>query len=209
MTTASIDHVHASSDTETAGRQDLGAVLRQLVSVCAEDGGGVVAMFGMPGTGKSTLAHQFARNTSAANYFDGSTHPGGLLPALHGIAVIDEVWQFKNATDVIATHVTHNKGVVVALACVLSELEKLCGDHIKAAIEVSHWRSPGPTELTFQRDQIKKARNGRKIKFRGPMGEAWSGVGRTPRWLLALEMAGHSRDGFRIESPVDQKSRKD
>lgn len=206
MTTESIDHVHTSS--ETAGRQDFSAVLRQLVSVCAQDEGGVVAMFGMPGTGKSTLAQQFVRNTSEANYFDGLTHPGGLLPALHGIAVIDEVWQFKNPTDAIAAHVTQNKGVVVALACVLSELEKLCGDHIKAAIEVSHWRSSSPTELTFQRDQMKKAPNSRKIKFRGPTGESWSGVGRTPKWLMALEMAGHSRDEFRIDSPVDQKSRK-
>lgn len=206
MTTEIINHVHTSS--ETAGRQDLCAVLHQLVSVCAQDGGGVVAMFGMPGTGKSTLAQQFTRNTSDANYFDVLTHSGGLLPALHGIAVIDEAWQFKNATDAIATYVTHNKGVVVAIACVLSELEKLCGDHIKAAIEVSHWRSPGPTELTFQRDQIKKARNGRKIKFRGPTGESWSGVGRTPSWLMALEIAGHARDEFRIDSPVDQKSRK-
>ena len=55
---------------------------------------------------------------------------------------------------------------------------------------------------------MKNARSGRKIKFRGPMGESWSGVGRTPKWLMALEMAGHARGEFRIDSPVDQKSRK-
>lgn len=34
--------------------------------------------------------------------------------------------------------------------------------------------------------------------FRGPNGETWSGRGRTPKWLAALEAQGQSRDRFRI-----------
>ncbi len=36
-------------------------------------------------------------------------------------------------------------------------------------------------------------------KYRHPKtGEAWSGRGRTPRWLAALEAQGASRDEFRV-----------
>lgn len=34
--------------------------------------------------------------------------------------------------------------------------------------------------------------------FRGPNGETWSGRGRTPNWLAALESQGQKRDRFRI-----------
>ena len=32
------------------------------------------------------------------------------------------------------------------------------------------------------------------VKYRGPNGETWSGRGRTPGWLTAIEMDGRSRD---------------
>ena len=32
------------------------------------------------------------------------------------------------------------------------------------------------------------------VKYRGPNGETWSGLGRTPGWLTAIEMDGWSRD---------------
>jgi len=35
-------------------------------------------------------------------------------------------------------------------------------------------------------------------KFRGPHGEEWSGRGRLPRWLSALEAEGRHRDDYRI-----------
>jgi DNA-binding protein H-NS len=35
-------------------------------------------------------------------------------------------------------------------------------------------------------------------KFRGPNGETWTGRGRLPNWLAALELADRKRDEFRI-----------
>jgi DNA-binding protein H-NS len=35
-------------------------------------------------------------------------------------------------------------------------------------------------------------------KYRGPNGEEWSGRGRPPKWLAALEAEGRTREGFRI-----------
>ena len=39
----------------------------------------------------------------------------------------------------------------------------------------------------------------RAAKYRGPNGEEWSGRGRTPRWLAALEAEGRGREEFLIE----------
>ena len=35
-------------------------------------------------------------------------------------------------------------------------------------------------------------------RFRGPNGETWSGRGRMPKWLSAMEAQGRKRDEFRI-----------
>jgi DNA-binding protein H-NS len=40
----------------------------------------------------------------------------------------------------------------------------------------------------------------RAAKYRGPNGEEWSGRGRTPSWLTALEAEGRGREEFLIES---------
>jgi DNA-binding protein H-NS len=37
-------------------------------------------------------------------------------------------------------------------------------------------------------------------KYRGPKGETWTGRGRAPRWLTALEADGKKRDSYRIKA---------
>ncbi|MFC0385570.1 H-NS histone family protein [Muricoccus vinaceus] len=36
------------------------------------------------------------------------------------------------------------------------------------------------------------------VRFRGPNGETWSGRGRMPRWLSAMEAEGRKREEFRL-----------
>ena len=36
------------------------------------------------------------------------------------------------------------------------------------------------------------------VRYRGPGGEEWSGRGRTPRWLVALEAEGRNREEFAV-----------
>ena len=36
-------------------------------------------------------------------------------------------------------------------------------------------------------------------KYRGPGGETWSGRGRMPTWLSALENTGHNKEEYRIK----------
>ena len=62
----------------------------------------------------------------------------------------------------------------------------------------------GQFQLTAADCGFKPGKNPDKLKpsvavrFRGPHGEAWSGRGRAPRWLVALEGQGVSREKFRI-----------
>jgi DNA-binding protein H-NS len=49
-------------------------------------------------------------------------------------------------------------------------------------------------------------RDGRSVvkpRYRGPSGETWSGRGKTPRWLVALESAGRKRSEYFI-GPRDE-----
>src|SRR5512132_87464 len=36
-------------------------------------------------------------------------------------------------------------------------------------------------------------------KYRGPLGETWSGRGRMPTWLTHLEATGHNKEEYRIK----------
>ena len=44
----------------------------------------------------------------------------------------------------------------------------------------------------------KKAKLAVAAKYRGPNGETWSGRGRAPMWLAALEAEGRQRSEFKI-----------
>ena len=45
---------------------------------------------------------------------------------------------------------------------------------------------------------LKKAKSAVAAKYRGPNGETWSGRGRAPKWLEALEAQGRPRAEFSI-----------
>lgn len=49
-----------------------------------------------------------------------------------------------------------------------------------------------------QKDSNRQKRNA-PVKFRGPNGETWTGRGRAPGWLAALESQGVSREKFRVD----------
>ena len=45
----------------------------------------------------------------------------------------------------------------------------------------------------------KQPRNPAPVKYRGPMGETWSGRGRAPGWIAAIERAGGSRSNYLVK----------
>ncbi|WP_090571757.1 H-NS histone family protein [Belnapia rosea] len=57
---------------------------------------------------------------------------------------------------------------------------------------------PGRSTPAPERRHRKDAGAQLAVKFRGPNGEEWSGRGRLPRWLHAMEAEGRNREEFRI-----------
>ncbi|MBI2307139.1 MAG: H-NS histone family protein [Rhodocyclales bacterium] len=72
-------------------------------------------------------------------------------------------------------------------AAAIAAVKKLVGDFGLSA-----------EECGFRPAGKGKAKTTVAAAFRGPNGETWSGRGRTPNWLSALEKQGQSRDRFRI-----------
>jgi DNA-binding protein H-NS len=59
---------------------------------------------------------------------------------------------------------------------------------------------PGLAEPKEPRKPRKDQGSTLTAKFRGPNGEEWSGRGRMPKWLTALEASGKSRDDYRVSA---------
>ena len=190
-------------------------VLQNAIATCLERGGGVVALVGAPGCGKSVLAKQFAAKNYEAVYLVGLTLDGKRKPApeLTGIPLLDEVWQFDGVAQAITSHVKGMRGAVVAIACQESEVRELCEDLLQAVVQLPHWSGHKTAQVKNDEHQLQRlepslqqpsqvsSRSGSGIvRFRGPNGEGWTGFGRTPKWLLTLESIGQSREQYRVDS---------
>jgi hypothetical protein len=211
-------------------RAGLIAALREAVDACLGTGGGIVALVGETGFGKSVLAHQFICENNDATYFDGLSDDGceKATPELGGVSVLDETWQFKGVTEAMQKHVQVNRGVVVAIVCSEVEAQTLCGELLRSVVYVPHWGGVTPLVVNIQnwntppylgceitshakdRAQVFQSQNRRGIiRFRSPSGDTWTGFGRTPNWLVALEADGQLRERFRVDSaPLTQKTRR-
>ena len=117
--------------------------------------------------------------------------------------------------------------MIIAISCELSETESLCGDLLKASMEVPHWSSqedsiyceggsqgieiiPSRERSSLEVSQIKsdKKRSG-IVRFQSPDGNTWTGIGRPPKWLTEFELRGISREKFRVDnSPLKPKKQK-
>jgi len=203
-------------------RGTLITALQEAVDACLATGGGAIALVGKAGYGKSVLAHQFVCENTKAVYLDGLVDDGLQMATLglSGIAVLDEAWQFEGVSEAMQKHVRFNRGVVVVLACLEAEARTLCDDLLKAVVQVPHWnglRTVG-YEIKSQYDDSRQAlvtqvvNNNSEwrgiIRFRSPTGATWTGIGRTPNWLVALEAAGQLREQFRVNNtPLTRKKR--
>ena len=80
-----------------------------------------------------------------------------------------------------------------------AELGMAPGDLFSAAGQ----QAPAEQAATKNGRRTRKTRDDigakRPAKYRGPNGEEWSGRGRMPNWLAALEAEGQGREEFLIE----------
>jgi DNA-binding protein H-NS len=55
-----------------------------------------------------------------------------------------------------------------------------------------------PAKTGKKEKEKNKKGDERAVKYRGPNGESWSGHGKPPKWIKALESEGHKREEFRV-----------
>ena len=85
------------------------------------------------------------------------------------------------------------------------QIEELRQAELRLAIEqvrqlIAEWRLTAE-DCGFKSvaaSGLKKAKSAVAAKYRGPNGETWSGRGRAPKWLEALEEQGRQRAEFSI-----------
>ena len=63
---------------------------------------------------------------------------------------------------------------------------------------ISRRNKRGPVKKNVVADSSSKTRKAIAVKYKDDLGHTWSGRGRTPRWLVAAENAGKSRDSFLV-----------
>lgn len=216
-----------AATTSFPRRGSLLVALQDAVDLCVETRGGVVALLGAPGFGKSVVAHQFVAENIEAIYFDGFADcvNGVRQPPklqLSGIPVLDEAWQFRDASFEIWDYVVRKQGVVIVIAYAEAEVRAFCGDLLKSVVHVPHWNNPQWDNHESTKSEIEKQHSEETlmatqiishgslkhqvIRFRSPNGESWTGFGRTPNWLKALESNGMLRDQFRVDNtPLKRK----
>lgn len=130
-------------------RLDVVSWLEKAVGDCAVLNGGVVAIVGVSGSGKSVAVQQYvAASGGAVRYFDGTNLSNVALMLPDGLAgsisVIDEPQQFANLKDVASSL---SGGVLVLVCQMESEAEMLAGRKINQTLNIATWRSttPAPT----------------------------------------------------------------
>lgn len=195
--------------------------LQHAVDKCSARGG-VVALVGGSGVGKSAIARQFICENAEAILLDGMADDGKRRPLrdLSGIAVLDEAWQFDGVTNAIRQHVRSNRGAVVVIAPNETEAKELCGESLMSVVQVPHWnkqtafddnaKMPNASVDQLQVTPIANHTTKRGVvRFRSPAGDTWTGFGRTPKWLLTLEASGSSREQFQVDrTPLTKKRRR-
>jgi len=70
------------------------------------------------------------------------------------------------------------------VSAAVAEVKRLVGEYGLSAVDCG-FGAPA-----------KKAKNKVPVKYRGPNGEAWTGRGKTPAWVIAQEAAGRTRESL-------------
>ena len=90
-----------------------------------------------------------------------------------------------------------------AVAALRAEMERKAAELGVSPGELFAQGEPRPSAKQATRGRKPRSDVGAKravaVRYRGPNGETWSGRGRMPRWLAALEAEGRGRKKFAVE----------
>ena len=120
--------------------------------------------------------------------------------------VLDRMTVQQLTTLIAAAEAKRRDKLEDARAALRSEMERKAAE---LGISVGDLFSTAGQQAPVEQAPAKNGRRTRKprddtgakraAKYRGPNGEEWSGRGRMPNWLAALEAEGRGREEFLIE----------
>lgn len=84
-----------------------------------------------------------------------------------------------------------NEARMVEVKAAITQAKQLISDYDLSAADCGF--KPGGASVTME-----KVRKPIAVKYRGPQGQTWSGRGKAPNWLTALEAQQRSRDEFLV-----------
>lgn len=135
------------------------SLLKGAVATCRAQRGGVIALIGETGCGKSLVANAFVRESGG----DATLLLGPLdaergtaaLPPLHGVCFIDDPDRFANLSQSIRRAVREASAVVVLICMDHDEANRLAGVHVDCTVSVSRWT----VAAAIQRDAMSTTAN--------------------------------------------------
>ena len=77
-------------------------------------------------------------------------------------------------------------------------IQEFRGKAAELGLDLNSLMSEPPASAPATRRTRRDAGGSVAVRFRGPNGETWSGRGRMPRWLSAMEASGRKREEFRV-----------
>jgi DNA-binding protein H-NS len=114
------------------------------------------------------------------------------LPLAKLVAMRDKLQAMINAK--VAEERRVLEGRISELAAITSGIDNSAAANTDRAIGGKRYRRGN--------GNASHATKGRRVpaKYRGPNGEAWSGRGLTPLWLVALEKSGKKRNNYLVKN---------
>jgi DNA-binding protein H-NS len=120
----------------------------------------------------------------------------GKLSGTERVALIIEIMDTLSAQElqIIRDNAEENRQAKVkdAKSAVIAEMRQKFGELDLTLEEV--------LELEGNKGSRRVSNAPIKVKYRSPEGETWSGRGRSPIWLKALEAQGHAKEEYKVES---------
>lgn len=111
-------------------------------------GGGIIALIGKTGSGKSVLARQLTRAFQKATYYDGiHQRPNLNHDDPSAVVVLDSVHLIPGVHDVIHQYVAVKRRVVIVIGMHISDAVAACGKLPFTVLEVPHFGSIQSTAI--------------------------------------------------------------
>jgi DNA-binding protein H-NS len=169
----------------------------RVLSVCGPRYPTAIALRRTAGTRHGGRRDGRVRQAAAGEGWKMSDHDGGEVGAVD----LDRMSVQQLTALIAAAEAKRREKLDEARVALRAEMERKAAELGLSAGDL--FAQTAPQETTGQGTRRRRPRSDAGVKYaakyRGPSGEEWSGRGRTPRWLVALEAEGRRREEFSVK----------